>query len=84
MVLAPCWERDALVNEKVGSLGANEVLWTPVDVFRTGQQGQIYWGGDRSQGAGGIVACSGLGKTAAKVKFTLSRNSFSVSAQLSL
>lgn len=39
-----------------------------------GQQGQMYLGGDRSQGAGGIVACSGLGKTAAKVKFTLSRN----------
>lgn len=39
-----------------------------------------YTGDDRSQGAGGTVVCSGLGKPAAKVTFALSRNSFSVFA----
>lgn len=33
-------------------------------------------GDDRSQGAGGIVAGSGLGKTATEVKFALSKVSF--------
>ena len=36
-----------------------------------GSAGTDILGGDRSQGAGGIVACSGLGKTAAKVEFTV-------------
>lgn len=83
MVLASSGGRDALINERVGSRGANKALWTLWMCF-DGSAGTDKLESDRGQAAGGIVACSGLGKTAVKVKFTLSRNSFSLFARLSL